>query len=537
MKNFSLFSLTLILVLTVTFAIEANFALAQSVSYKLYGINFSPYVDGQNPNQGTQISEDQLRTRMAIISPYTNWVRTFGCTHGLEKAGRIAHELGHKAAIGAWLSRDLTANEQEITNLIAAANAGEVDLAIVGSEVLLRRDLSEAKLIEYLNRVKKAISDTIPVTTADVYSELLAHPAILDTVDLVFTNYYPYWEGVKLDKAIAQLHCWHQRLRVVAKDKPVWVSETGWPSCGNTVGEAVPTLDNASVYFLNFVSWARTNQVCYFYFSAFDESWKTGEGPQGACWGVWDKNGNLKTGMQQVFDGETISNNWSFEEIPGGPGTPRIEFTFVPRYGSFDDLRGQIWHVRSVDYWVVVYIYVSFWWIKPTFDRPLTIINCDGRWTADITTGGFDQNATKIKAFLVPHGFKPPLVGGARELPAVLDSVAIAQVEVTRGPSAVEGSSENFPVSFELAQNHPNPFNPYTTIRFALPRPLHVTIKIYDILGREVRTLIDRRFEAGRFAKIWDGRDNRQLSAPSGVFLIIMQAGKFVSIKKMLLVR
>jgi exo-beta-1,3-glucanase (GH17 family) len=475
---------------------------------------------------------------MAIISPYTNWVRTFGCTHGLEKAGRIAHELGHKAAIGAWLSRDLSANEQEITNLIAAANAGEVDLAIVGSEVLRRGDLLEAKLIEYINRVRMAIPDTIPVTTADVYGELLAHPTILDTIDLVFANYYPYWQGVKLDNAIAQLHCWHQRVRFAAKGKPVFVSESGWPSCGNTVGEAVPSLNNASAYFLNFVSWARANEVSCFYFSAFDESWKAiEEGPQGACWGVWDKNGILKSGMQRVFDGETISDNWSFEEIPGGPGTPEIEFTFVPRYGSSDDLRGQIWHVKPVEYWVVVYIYVSSWWIKPYDNRPFTIIDCDGGWTADIVTGGFDQNATRIKAFLIPHGFKPPTVLGERELPSVLDSVAIAKVEVTRDPSAVQESSENVPASFELLQNHPNPFNPSTTIRFALPQPSLVTIKIYDILGREVRTLVDRKFEAGRFAEIWDGKDNRQLPVSSGVYLMRMQAGGFVKVKKLVLVR
>jgi hypothetical protein len=86
------------------------------------------------------------------------------------------------------------------------------------------------------------------------------------------------------------------------------------------VGNAEPSPDNASFYFLNFVSWALANDAPYFYFSALDESWKAEyEGPQGACWGVFDKDGNLKPGMQKVFDGETITDNWSSHQITGNP--------------------------------------------------------------------------------------------------------------------------------------------------------------------------------------------------------------------------
>jgi len=108
------------------------------------------------------------------------------------------------------------------------------------------------------------------------------------------------------------------------------VSETGWPSCGNQVGDAVPSPENASFYFLNFVSWARANNVPYFYFEAFDESWKAVyEGPQGACWGIWDKDGNLKPGMQDVFDGKVMQDNWSSTAIPGSLGSPCIGFTYT----------------------------------------------------------------------------------------------------------------------------------------------------------------------------------------------------------------
>jgi hypothetical protein len=98
--------------------------------------------------------------------------------------------------------------------------------------------------------------------------------------------------------------------------------------------------------------------------------------------------------MEAPFDGATVPDNWS--GVPGGPGTAGIEFSFVPVYGSADDLRGQVWHITPSDYKVAVYIFVaSGWWTKPYFAQPLTNIQPEGRWIADITTGGVDHQATK----------------------------------------------------------------------------------------------------------------------------------------------
>lgn len=402
--------------------------------YQTYGLNFSPYIDGQDPNIGSEVNEEQLRTRMEVIKPYTVWIRTFGSSNGLEKSGSIAHNLDLKAALGAWISSDLTANEQEIENLIAAAKAGEADMLIVGSEVMLRGDLSEDELINYINRVKQEVPE-LSVSYADVYGVLLCHPNIIDAIDIVLVNYYPYWEGISIDLAVATIHGWHMQVTAAANGKQVIVSETGWPSSGNQIDNAIPSSDNASFYFLNFVSWSRANDVDYFYFEAFDESWKAAyEGPQGAHWGVWDKDGTLKIGMERVFNDETMEDNWSGGAIPGGPGDPAIEFTYVPPFGGFENLKGQVWHIDPADYKVAVYIYVSGWWTKPTFANPLTTIQIDGSWIADITTGGADETATRIAAFLVPNGYNPPLMSGGGTLPSELDQNAVANVEVTRSP-------------------------------------------------------------------------------------------------------
>ncbi len=402
--------------------------------YTLFGLDFSPFIEGQDPNLGSTVDERQLTARMQIVSPYTHWIRTFGSTGGLEKSGHIAHSLGLKAALGTWISSDLNANERELTNMIASAKAGDADLLIVGSEALLRGDISESALINYMNRVKQAVPG-IPVGYADVYGEILSHPAVIDACDVVLVNYYPYWEGVKVTNAIAEIHGLHQQVVAAAKGKPVIVSETGWPSAGNQIGDAVPSPENASFYFLNFVSWARANNVNYFYFEAFDEDWKAKyEGPQGAHWGIWDASGNLKPGMAPVFAGVVMADNWSSGLIPGGPGTPAIVFSYVPPYGSFDDLRGQVWHVDPSKYNVAVYIYVSGWWTKPYFSSPLTPIQRDGSWICDITTGGVDETATRIAAYLLPSAYTPPLMSGGATLPAELDANAVAKVETTRSP-------------------------------------------------------------------------------------------------------
>lgn len=299
---------------------------------------------------------------------------------------------------------------------------------------MLRKDLPENTLLDYIARVKQAVPG-IRVTYADVYSELLAHPNVIQAVDVVLANFYPYWSGIKVDSAVAAIHHHYMRVVAAANGKEVFVSETGWPSEGNTIGNAVPSPINAAFFFLNFSSWATQENVTYFYFEAFDEKWKSAyEGPQGAHWGIWDKEGVLKTGMEDVFNGKSMPNNWTGGGIPGGPGSPTIEFLQVPQYGTFANLTGQVLHVDPSAYKVAVYIYVSGWWTKPTFSEPLTTIQFDGSWMTDITTGGIDQFATRIAAFVVPSNYVPLLVGGEATLPASLPRDAVVWREIARNP-------------------------------------------------------------------------------------------------------
>jgi hypothetical protein len=95
---------------------------------------------------------------------------------------------------------------------------------------------------------------------------------------------------------------------------------------------------------------------------------------------------------------------------------------------------------------------------------------------------------------------------------------------------------QDLPNTYELAQNFPNPFNPVTTIRYGLPKNEKVTLKIYNILGKEVVTLVNgEEKEAGNHAVIWKGKDDKGIPAAGGIYFIRMHVGDVVKTRKMIL--
>ena len=258
----------------------------------MHGLCFSPYEEGQQP--GDILTEVQIRRRLEIIQPYTKWVRSFSCTDGNEMIPRIAHELGMKTMVGAWLGDDSEINKKEIENLIKVAKEGYVDLAAVGNEVLYRGDLEEEELLAFIHQVKNAIPD-VPVGYVDAYYEFEQKPKVTEACDVIFANCYPYWEGCSMEYSLIYMKEMYARAVKAANGKKVIVSETGWTNKGQTFHGAVPSYENAIKYFIKAQKWSSEEDIDLFYFSSFDESWKTGaEGDVGAYWGLWDKDENLK---------------------------------------------------------------------------------------------------------------------------------------------------------------------------------------------------------------------------------------------------
>lgn len=105
------------------------------------------------------------------------------------------------------------------------------------------------------------------------------------------------------------------------------------------------------------------------------------------------------------------------------------------------------------------------------------------------------------------------------------------------GKPAENAEPETAPSTYTLFQNHPNPFNPSTEIRFQLPEAGHVVIRIFNALGQEVRRLEDRTYEAGVHSVRWDGKDGLGKGVASGIYLYQLQAGGFSEVKKMSLLQ
>jgi len=271
---------------------ELRSVVRKILEQKIHGICFSPYVEGQGP--GTQIGAAQIRERLSFIQPSINWVRTFSCTEGNELIPAIAAESGLKSMVGVWLNSDRLNNEKEIINAIEVAKAGHADILAVGNEVLLRGDMSEGELIDYINRVKQA-APGIDVGYVDAYFKFVDHPAVTDVCDVVLANCYPFWEGCSAEYSLLYMKDMYRRAVQAANGKKVIISETGWPNVGTPFGGAVPSYENAIKYFINTYQWAEEENIEVFYFSAFDETWKVdAEGDVGAYWGLWDKDGKLK---------------------------------------------------------------------------------------------------------------------------------------------------------------------------------------------------------------------------------------------------
>jgi hypothetical protein len=96
----------------------------------------------------------------------------------------------------------------------------------------------------------------------------------------------------------------------------------------------------------------------------------------------------------------------------------------------------------------------------------------------------------------------------------------------------VEGGTLVLPTRFDLSQNYPNPFNPSTAISYQLTTTSFVTLRVFDVLGREVATLINDSRPPGTYIVQFDAS-----GLPSGIYVYCLQAGNFISAKKMVLMK
>tara|TARA_Y100000310_G_scaffold345540_1_gene466253 strand:+ start:8471 stop:11203 length:2733 start_codon:yes stop_codon:yes gene_type:complete len=137
--------------------------------------------------------------------------------------------------------------------------------------------------------------------------------------------------------------------------------------------------------------------------------------------------------------------------------------------------------------------------------------------TTDISYGRYPDGSDRWKFF---DG-----IGGDSPTPGISNTVL----------SLMDG--ETVPTEFNLSQNFPNPFNPVTVIRFDLPEASYVNLKVYNLMGQEIRSLVSGMEEPGVRVAVWDGKDNSGRLVSTGVYLYRIKAGSFFRTHKMILLR
>ncbi|MDZ7362583.1 MAG: carboxypeptidase regulatory-like domain-containing protein [candidate division KSB1 bacterium] len=151
----------------------------------------------------------------------------------------------------------------------------------------------------------------------------------------------------------------------------------------------------------------------------------------------------------------------------------------------------------------------------------------DGHFTLDeMPAGEFKISATSANGDA--EQTVPVAVGNGRNA---------ANVELILGTTSVQATTAEIPAKFELEQNYPNPFNPETSIKYHLPVRTNVTLRIYNALGQEIRTLVNTLQDAGVYSATWDGKDNNGRQLATGLYLLRLEAGDFVMTRKMAMVK
>jgi len=272
------------------------------------GLTYDPTRKGDDPRDNIFVSEADIDKDLALLENKVHAIRTYSMLRGQHKIPEIAAKHNLNVTLGAWIDGNLEKNRQEIETLldIGRQNNPKIIRIMVGNEVLLRNDIPEEALIEYIREVKKR--NWRPVSTSETWAEWLKHPKLVDEVDFIAVHILPYWEGIAADDAVDYIFDRYHDVQKAYPNKPVIITEIGWPSDGQPAKHATASVSNQAKVLREFLNRADQEKVTYYIVEAFDQPWKQSiEGSAGAYWGVFNADRIAKYPM----DGDVLTlPNW-----------------------------------------------------------------------------------------------------------------------------------------------------------------------------------------------------------------------------------
>jgi cellulose synthase/poly-beta-1,6-N-acetylglucosamine synthase-like glycosyltransferase/exo-beta-1,3-glucanase (GH17 family) len=319
------------------------------------GVTFDPTQKKENPRTLVTHTEENINKDLSILEGKFHAVRTYSVLKGLYKIPELAASHNLNVTLGAWIGGNLEENNQEIETLIQLSNQDNAKIVrlMVGNEVLLRKEatrnelrensqkLSTASLekqlklskedlnrisqdkkfpipyspiwvaweqklktpevtkellIDYIREVKKRTKR--PVSTSETWDRWLANPELAKEVDFIGVHILPYWEGIAVDEAVDYVFDRYHQMQLAFPDKPIVITEVGWPSDGQPRIHATASKTNQAKFLREFLNRAADEKLSYYVIEAFDQPWKrTDEGSAGAYWGLFNADREAKFPM------------------------------------------------------------------------------------------------------------------------------------------------------------------------------------------------------------------------------------------------
>jgi exo-beta-1,3-glucanase (GH17 family) len=289
----------------------------------LLGVAYSPYRDCQDVNTSDQPTLQNITFDFYMLRQAATAIRTYSSTGVNSQIPKLAKEMGIPIYAGAWLDGNRAVDDEEMRGIADIAQTTQIEAAIIGNEYHLRHWREPGDLSYLLSRIQefKSAYPEVPVGTAEIDSFVFEWPSedtpmikaefqpILDQIDILFIHIYPFWSGMPVDGAAAYTVQRYQAIKSLLEEKyhgtkRVIIGEAGWPSAGQQgagyggssdsgVGTNV-TIQPSSVfhpesqrkYMIELIALAHEQNVDLFFFTSFDELWKTeGTDGVGRSWG------------------------------------------------------------------------------------------------------------------------------------------------------------------------------------------------------------------------------------------------------------
>ena len=290
----------LIALFAITLLIALNFSIWSYVNNPLQlqpwtkttmGVTYDPMHKQDARKNGEYPSLADIESDLALLEDKVYAVRPYSVAKGMDQVPRLAEKHHLNVAIGAWIGGDLEQNRQELDLLHTALqeNNKNVVRILVGNEVLIRNDVSEQQLIDYIREVRQW--NVRPVSTSDSWDNWLKHPKLVAEVDFIAVHLLPYWEGISASDGVDRVFDQYAQLQKAYPDKPIVVTEVGWPSDGQPFEKAIPSRANQAEFLREVIRRAEKENINYYIIEAFDQPWKKSiEGSVGAYWGIFNSD-------------------------------------------------------------------------------------------------------------------------------------------------------------------------------------------------------------------------------------------------------